>query len=776
MHFKQFEATLLSVYAVGSDPVDHLIAGGCSGNVLIPNIPFGTNRIITAIAYDINRQELAGTTIKAAFHVSNEPTTTFISPRATPVAKIIEWLMNHKPALAVTIDLEQLSQLVDQVLGVSGTFPEFSYTLFPAQLNFERLSQYILDNAGQLPELTSEFQTLLAAPTTSVEIQLATPNGRTFAETVMVQIDDPLSNSDLISFSTPSPASANISNIPPGHWKVIVKGPENTIFKTADLHINWAGQIVSLESMPWTLQVREGSPLLTKISPSGEVFPGVEVTLTGNNFNGLNSVEFTGGGDFGIDDISSRIQAHSFTVVDNHTVKAVVPRHAQSGEIHMDGVPVDTPPSIFPYLPIKTNGLPVFVNEAATNVDEGEKGRNWLDAYTSLEEALEVADGKPIWIAKGTYSPSQNDSFVLTFFTSIYGGFNGNESQLNQRNIGNHTILTNSGTDSVIKCDGGLENAVRLNHLVISGGNGTNGGGAYFTRMGGLTLENLIFKNNSATNSGGGLYIRSNGGFDLAQFENGPGSQHNFTIKNVVFENNQANQGGGLYVESTHFHSTLIANSIFYNNSAGEYGSGLYLVSGPEIGFTFSNNMVIDNHVQSTSSSGGALTFLEMEQEERGFGPVSLKSYRIANGSPAQWMFANSLFWGNRGGSSHAQIASSINYSGGMGISYNVLENNPTGGISGLTTFGDSATPTQSNNINVLSGVNLPTPENHPVGPDGIWGTEDDTLKPISESNLINAGNNSYRGGIPYDILGTPRVQGFIVDIGPYEYFEEIDF
>ena len=80
-------------------------------------------------------------------------------------------------------------------------------------------------------------------------------------------------------------------------------------------------------------------------------------------------------------------------------------------------------------------------------------GTSWVDAFTDLQAALAAADeGDQIWIAAGTYYPTDNSldreaSFVMKVGVAIYGGFAGNEDpedfNLDDRDFAqNETILS----------------------------------------------------------------------------------------------------------------------------------------------------------------------------------------------------------------------------------------------------------------------------------------------------------------------------------------------
>ena len=108
-----------------------------------------------------------------------------------------------------------------------------------------------------------------------------------------------------------------------------------------------------------------------------------------------------------------------------------------------------------------------FVNVDAT---PGGDGMSWETAYINLFDALDEAaiDSliEQIWVAQGTYTPdrgqgNQNDSFFLVNDLDLYGGFDGTEDQLDDRDpLKNPTILSGdfNGDDEVIPAEGEVPN------------------------------------------------------------------------------------------------------------------------------------------------------------------------------------------------------------------------------------------------------------------------------------------------------------------------------
>ncbi len=105
-------------------------------------------------------------------------------------------------------------------------------------------------------------------------------------------------------------------------------------------------------------------------------------------------------------------------------------------------------------------GATVFVDADATGANNG---TSWTDAFTSLQDAL-GSGGSVFWVAEGTYAPDigvgytlgdQNASFTLLDNFELYGGFDGTEVELSERDINAHvTILSGdlSGDDMLQDC------------------------------------------------------------------------------------------------------------------------------------------------------------------------------------------------------------------------------------------------------------------------------------------------------------------------------------
>ena len=219
----------------------------------------------------------------------------------------------------------------------------------------------------------------------------------------------------------------------------------------------------------------------------------------------------------------------------------------------------------------------IYVDASAAS---GGAGTSWNDAFADLQDAIAAAiPGDQIWVARGTYYPDsgldQAASFQLTKDMQIYGGFDGTETLLSQRDlIANVTVLSgdlgipsdNSDNSYHVVWSTGAPSTAVLDGFTITAGNATmptsSEGGGILVVSGDPTLRNLLIDGNSALNKGGGL-------------SNGTG---NPTIEDVVFTNNQTTDlvnwgGGGMY---NGLGAPALTDVLFENNTTGNDGGGFY--------------------------------------------------------------------------------------------------------------------------------------------------------------------------------------------------------
>lgn len=271
----------------------------------------------------------------------------------------------------------------------------------------------------------------------------------------------------------------------------------------------------------------------------------------------------------------------------------------------------------------KVEGLDdvIYVSENGTGL-----GDSWKTATDSLQYAIDQANllyqetGKTIsiWIAEGIYTPGQNrsDSFILREGVLIYGGFNGNETALSERDIEeNETILSGDIGVKGVKTDNTYHvligsNLAVLDGVIISGGyadgadNGEvydNKGGAVLNYYGGYrvrpnttpllgfdtTFRNCQFIDNYAEEGGavftyhGGnpvfescLFLKNIANYGGATLDRGGTNSH---YSNCVFQQNESIfKGAALFVDYGSL--AVITNSSFLANQAGTSGGAVYVI------------------------------------------------------------------------------------------------------------------------------------------------------------------------------------------------------
>lgn len=199
-------------------------------------------------------------------------------------------------------------------------------------------------------------------------------------------------------------------------------------------------------------------------------------------------------------------------------------------------------------------------------------GTSWANAYKTLQDALAHAGANDyIWVAKGSYSPDKDASFVANYDSiRIYGGFAGWESDLSERDfVSNPTILKGNGNSVIVNSHADF---ILWDGFIIEGGDASAGGGIHNDKSS-VTIGNSIIRNNKA-DEGGGIYS-TQGNPVLYNVEiSGNSAQRggamyndlaNPVITNVTISGNKAISGGGIYNESSH---PKIYNTIIWGNKA----------------------------------------------------------------------------------------------------------------------------------------------------------------------------------------------------------------
>jgi len=408
-----------------------------------------------------------------------------------------------------------------------------------------------------------------------------------------------------------------------------------------------------------------------------------------------------------------------------------------------------------------------YVNINATGSNNG---TNWTNAYTDLQDAIASSTfGDEIWVAAGTYKPTTTTTQTIYFNikngTKVYGGFNGSETLLSERNtITNLTVLsgdisTASAFDNSYHVVYFLNtgNQTLLNGFTITAGmailNGSAdaGGGIYASNssaviekcklvsnigdFGGAfaqvnagicTVKDCIFEANLSYNVGGAVYLSNDQAF--------------FT--DCYFASNQSNgEGGAVYLNSSVFD---FDRCIFAGNSSVDDGSAFYV--GNFATLILSNSLLVGNYTSGQEVISMNETFNEEVNKLTNCTVAHNRQLQNGAGTRAITMNSistidNSIIWDNGGASEIMATGTVIN---------NCIIQPAT---------------------NNASGTNVLATDPLFVAPGSLAAAPFDTTGFNYRLNLFSAGINS---GLNAAVSGSTdldqetRIEG-IVDLGAYE-------
>jgi uncharacterized repeat protein (TIGR02543 family) len=356
----------------------------------------------------------------------------------------------------------------------------------------------------------------------------------------------------------------------------------------------------------------------------------------------------------------------------------------------------------------------IYVDDDAS---AGGDGSSWSSAHKYLQDAIAVAEsGDEVWVAEGTYKPDQGNGITTGDRTA---SFTLDGISLYGGFVGSETTNTPAGSYEKTILSGEIDSNSSLWSLHVVSISDSTG-----------SLNGVNVTKGNANGSG--------------NHANGGGVRGGGTFTNCTFTNNSAsNQGGGVIGSGT------FTNCTFTNNTAGHGGGGVFyggLYPDYE-GETFTNCIFANN----SALRGGGVFFVQ-------FNPT----------------LNNCTFTKNSAVDAGGVFVDDITYRGASATLKNcIFWKNFTSGVDSENAF--SADPLF---------VNI----DDPIGPDGRWFTADDGLRLRSGSPAIDAGNNAYLPAdsadldhdnnttelLPSDIAGYRRIHGSAVDLGAYEYGDEL--
>jgi uncharacterized repeat protein (TIGR01451 family) len=395
-------------------------------------------------------------------------------------------------------------------------------------------------------------------------------------------------------------------------------------------------------------------------------------------------------------------------------------------------------------------------------------GDSWTDALPSLQNALTLAQRCPsnsiseIWVAQGTYYPDdggyQTDgdraaSFQLQNGLAIYGGFQGNETDLSQRDPWSHiTVLSgdidqddNSDAHDLVETPAGIvgdnsyhvvvgsgtDATALLDGFAITGGqaNGSladkqHEGGGFFAEAGSPTLNNLNLVGNIAE-EGGAMTLVGNS---------------NPAISNASFRGNAAGDyGGALHNESS---SPTLTNVQMSGNRAAVGGGAIYnLASSPEL----------TNVTLAGNAAGGTVSLATVAPAAVDIAPAGGGIFNLTGSKPE---IRNSVIWNNEDSSGTGTPSASIS-----NLDLGSTPSAANSDIQGLTSIGGLI----SDSTSIDDDPQFVAPVSPGSAPDFGGDYRVKGLSPV-----IDKGENGFNG-LPTDLRGQPRIQGAAIDMGAFE-------
>jgi len=388
-------------------------------------------------------------------------------------------------------------------------------------------------------------------------------------------------------------------------------------------------------------------------------------------------------------------------------------------------------------------------------------GSSWANAYTAINDALvnTYSNTTEIWIAAGTYSPgsAREDSFDFNIDgLSIYGGFDGTETSISERDlINNSTILSGdvNGNDAVVDfAVTSTSSRIDNNHQVVK------------ISADNVTIDGFKIEDGDAVQNANGFTQGAAILIDPIAL--------NSIIKNCEINNNVTYSGGAIAVRYEVSTSLSIVNCIF-NNNVSRYGSGLYflIATNANINLNLINTLFINNvsknYNSSTEGYTGSAAWIRANTSGSNL-TTSIINCTFANNIDTGTISGSergalSLARRTDGSSTHnATINNSIFYNNkGAASATTVAVNKGHVAFPNLTLVNNSIDEDNFSNLTYLTNTSSTDPM--------FTSSTDFTLQ--SGSPAIDAGDNTkIPSGITTDLLGNQRIFNTTVDIGAYEF------
>ena len=301
----------------------------------------------------------------------------------------------------------------------------------------------------------------------------------------------------------------------------------------------------------------------------------------------------------------------------------------------------------------------IYVDLTATGANNG---RSWNDAFTDFQDALAVGGGgDQIWVAQGTYRPiscapcddaDRQVSFNLPSDVEAYGGFNGTETQLSQRDWENNPTILSGDIGTAIDSTDNSYTVVYAQNVSEK------------TILDGFIIEEGNADGSFGVSSGGGIFIDAN-----------PGGVGDLQVQNCTIRNNYAGGGGGVAIDCVlgGRSNALFRNCLFEGNTASlqvvSTGAAIFMQgnSGASltpriVSSTFRDNFCGNDGGAFSATPTGAGTILAFEidsclfENNRASDRGAAVWYRMSSEGESNCVIQNSRFINNTSGGQGAAI------------------------------------------------------------------------------------------------------------------------
>jgi hypothetical protein len=282
----------------------------------------------------------------------------------------------------------------------------------------------------------------------------------------------------------------------------------------------------------------------------------------------------------------------------------------------------------------------IYVDRAAAGDNTGV---SWAHAFRSLADACDAVDRLPaalaaeVWIAEGTYRPSETRDpaayFKVSPNTGYYGGFGGTETAKEQRVPADHPVtITGELGGGVLSAHLFMNTAMWQSNVAfgelkftrakaLTGTDTEKRGPAiYVGNINNLSITGSVFEDLEAEDTGGAVcaYSFSDGSITISgcSFETTSGSSGgavytffysgSITISGCDFTDTSSLFEGGAVCADPGSGSLSISGCDFETTSSGSNGGAVYANSSSGGSISISGNCTFTN-THATSGAGGAV-------------------------------------------------------------------------------------------------------------------------------------------------------------------------